>query len=159
MAGWSLSGLWHAELDTVCPDYTSRVYASKSNITFRYALLETDNYDTGLSNSGSLISPSIYIGSGKSLRFSSWSDTECQTASTTCGYDEKTVHISINGGADWALLGQVFDNPAWSEIEFNLDAYAGQNALFRFSFDTIDLESNYYPGWYVDDARVETKTP
>jgi len=161
MKGWTLTGFWHAELDTVCPDFGTRVYTSKSNITFRYALLETDTYDNGDRNSGSLTSPVIAVKSGQSLKFSSWSDTECSTGDDPgdCGYDYKIVYVSINGGTDWDRLVTLSDDPSWKEVEIPLAAYAGENAIFRFFFDTNDAEANDNPGWYIDDVRVETTTP
>jgi subtilisin family serine protease len=92
-------------------------------------------------------------------------------------YDGGNVKISTNGGATWTILtpdigynGTALSGNAgipgekcftgtttgnfWRKVTFNLTAYKGQTVLLRLHFGSDS--SVQYPGWYVDDVRIES---
>jgi Immune inhibitor A-like, MAM domain/FlgD Ig-like domain len=102
------------------------------------------------------------------LSFWQWYDTEQN-------YDGGNVKISTDGGATWAILTPDIgytgtatsgnaaipgepcfsghSNAAWAHPTFDLTPYKGQNVVIRWHFGSDS--SVQYPGWYVDDVRVE----
>jgi len=99
-----------------------------------------------------------------------------QWYSTENTYDGGNVKISTNGGATWTILtpdigykgtassanAGIPGEPAfmgtavgnfWHKATINLTAYKGQTVILRFHFGS-DSSVNY-PGWYIDDVRVE----
>ena len=115
------------------------------------------NYDTGVANSGSLtmVTP-VLLSSDVSLNFSSYEQTEC---GGDCVYDNRYVDISTDGGATWSNLGEGNTEGEWYQRRFDLSAYTGQNALFRFLFNSADSIANSYFGWMVDDVTVGSCLP
>jgi hypothetical protein len=65
------------------------------------------------------------------------------------------VEVSTDNGASWgrwyAVTGQSGTN--WSNVQIDLGAYAGTQALIRFRLKS-DAQ-NTYDGWYVDDVEVK----
>ncbi len=92
-------------------------------------------------------------------------------------YDGGNVKISTDGGATWTLLtpdigyngtarttnagipgelcftGTTTGN-FWNKVSFDLTAYRGQTVVIRLHFGSDS--SVQYPGWYVDDVRIES---
>jgi choice-of-anchor B domain-containing protein len=120
----------------------------------------------------SLVSPSLTLTAGQSPRlsfFTAW-DTEAS-------YDGGVIEISVNGGGSWTRLTPVGGYPstinnggtlcgiaqgsgaytgpahfAWTPVEVNLSAYAGQSVQLRWLYRT---DSNTLgEGWYVDDIAI-----
>jgi hypothetical protein len=103
------------------------------------------------------------------LSFWQWYDIEAN-------YDGGNVKISTNGGATWTILTPDIgyngtarstnagipneacftgrNNRAWQKVTFNLTAYKGQTVMIRWHFGSDG--SVTYPGWYVDDVRLES---
>ena len=90
-------------------------------------------------------------------------------------YDGGNVKISIDGGSTWEIITPVGDYPedaaattnagipgepcytagpsGWVLATFELGAYVGEVAMFRWHFGT-DTSGNTYYGWAIDDVRV-----
>ena len=127
-----------------------------------------------------LMSPSISLPSGQSpltLQFFHYRDMEERSAGGC--YDAGVIEVSTDGGDNWtaipdaALLTDPYTGAiqsgnvlvgrngwcnlkTWTYSVVNLDAYAGQNARFRFrltSDSSVGAE-----GWYIDDVRVQSCT-
>lgn len=150
---WSASGLWHL-IDATNPYAT----ASSGFSSWWYGQDDTGNYDTGVSNSGDLFSPIVYIpDTGYYLRFSSYYETETQSPD----WDRRTVQISVDGG-DFTNIYQLYDdqNGVWlgSQV-IDLSGYAGHLIQVKFNFDTLDAVNNNYRGWYVDDFEISDTPP
>ena len=75
-------------------------------------------------------------------------------AVTDKDWDFWFVEVSTDGGTSWTVVfeGQVGQEGFWSELSADLSAYAGQNILIRFSFNTDDDESNNFLGWYLENG-------
>jgi len=43
---------------------------------------------------------------------------------------------------------------SWEEVKIDLSAYSGKNISIRFSFDTVDQNSNSGEGVYIDDVLL-----
>jgi subtilisin family serine protease len=129
----------------------------------------TTNYSP--SSNSRLDSPPVAVPSGSTyaqLSLWMWYDTELN-------YDGMNVKISDDGGATWAILtpdigynatassgnaaiagepcfsghGQKF----WQKAIFDLTPYKGQSVMVRMHFGSDS--SVQYPGFYVDDVRIE----
>jgi len=150
---WSAGGLWH-QVDGSSPYLESH----SGSHSWWYGMDDTGDYDTGVSNSGDLTSPSIYIPStGYYLRFWYWYETETQGPD----WDQRWVQISVDGGPFDNVL-QLLDDPQdwWLQSPaIDLSGYAGHVIQVRFHFDTIDGSFNNYRGWYIDDFTVSTMSP
>jgi hypothetical protein len=123
---------------------------------------------------GALETPPVCIGSGGELAFWHWLYAEEE--SSTSAWDCALVEISTDGGSTWSVLVPVGgyshvknDNPAnplppgtpcwsgyhdWREESFDLTAYEGANAIFRFRFASDGYVTE--EGWYVDDVNVSS---
>lgn len=82
------------------------------------------------------------------LVFSSFLRTENDTA-----YDQATVEITTDDGANWTQLLLLTDSN-WQQESADLSTYAGNNIRIRFKFDSTDFEFNNYFGWLVDDVSI-----
>lgn len=105
----------------------------------------------------------IFIGTGASLTF--WHQLHCQE-----NFDGGNVSVSTNDGASWYLIypssgssysGTVYsmnepgfaeDIVAWTEVSFDLSAFANNEIRIRWHFTSDAAYSNL--GWYIDDISV-----
>jgi hypothetical protein len=87
------------------------------------------------------------------LRFVSYENTECGVGN--CGWDHRSLFVSNNGGASWALAWEGGQENLWIEKSVDLSSYQGQDILLAFEFDAIDGYGNHFIGWLVDDVQVE----
>jgi hypothetical protein len=142
-----MAGLWHQVPDAAAPAGNP----SFSPGAWYYGLDSTLTYNTGARTFGSLISPVYYnLAPDAALSFLSWAETENSPA-----VDLRNVYISINWGLSWTLLQNLTGNESsWYQVIIGLGAYAGQNAMFRFEFDSVDDYANDFRGWYVDDVKI-----
>lgn len=159
--GWTMSDLWHIQDDSACidPGYHSPTHAAAYNIE------ASCTYSTGVAVSGTLTTTAIALPDYDTLTYGSvelayWSyeETECGNFAG-CGWDVRTVEISDDGGATWDLLwhsnmGSL--EGLWYERRIDVTAYAGQDVIFRFGFDSGDASFNDYAGWYIDDVQIVT---
>jgi hypothetical protein len=91
------------------------------------------------------------------LRFSSFEQTECGYGN--CGWDERYIYVSIDGGQSWVQVGVGAAEGAWFARTIDLSAYLGHAVLVRFGFAPVDSWANYYLGWLIDDVTVEYDAP
>lgn len=120
---------------------------------------------------GGLVTPAITLTSQATLTFWMWADIENSTATTA--WDGAIVEISVNGGAytritpvdsyPYTTIGG-YSHPwtagtpcwsgdyAWTQMQFDLNTYAGNSVRVRFRFGT-DSSVNY-EGWYIDDIII-----
>jgi hypothetical protein len=145
--GWSPTGLWHRTTHSASSAVSSWYYGQEGLWT----------YDTGVANSGALTSQKIDLSAYNDalLTFTHYRNVEAYQGS----YDICAVEASRDGGANWErLMERDSSSPAvsgWtSSGAVMLTGYAGGSVLLRFSFDTVDGNSNSYEGWYVDDIRI-----
>jgi hypothetical protein len=85
-------------------------------------------------------------------------------------YDDKTIELSVDGGASWDLLvncgsmpgGQpfcLFEDDGrlgtdWDPISIDTSAWAGQTGRLRFSYDSNDSCCSFERGWFIDDLNA-----
>lgn len=71
-------------------------------------------------------------------------------------YDYLYGEVSTNGGTSWIGLGDGLDgssNGAWTDISYDLTAYAGQNVKFRFRYQTDG--GVHLAGPFLDDIALD----
>lgn len=141
---WAFDGMWHIATRQSATSAYNAWYGDTANLT----------YATGSSrNSGNLTSPSFTIPTlAPQLSFQSWYDTE----DTDLTWDQKLVQISTNGGSVWNTIFRVYGAPVktWALKTVDLSDYAGQAAILRFRFDTLDGLYNNHEGWHLDEIQV-----
>ncbi len=121
-----------------------------------------------------LESPAYDVGSGARLFFKHWIKSELDTSASGYAFDGGIVEISTNQGASFARLDGPYthkihgwtyspwpnDAPCfagngsagWTEVVFDLSAYAGRQVVLRFHYGADNNTDD--EGWYVDDIRV-----
>ncbi|GEM_PF-1039219 len=145
-AGFTPTGLWH------------RTDACGAGSTvFYYGQDGTCDYNTGISNNGTLTSSAISLAglTAPVLSFRYRLQTEQYP-----GYDLAKAFISPDGSS-WTEIAQdsanggvlVVDN-AWHTASFDVSSYAGGNLYVRFTFVTMDAQNNGYLGFMVDDITI-----
>jgi hypothetical protein len=142
-AGWTTSGLWRVTSQCApaspCEGSSFAYYGNPSTCT----------YQTGSSrNMGELTSPMIQLPSvpaGGSLTLS-----YCYNLETEANQNFDKAEVRING--------EVVDEPDatndWTQVEIDLEQYAGQTVELSFFFDTVDGLTNTFRGFQVDDVRI-----
>ena len=150
--GWSATGLWHR---------TSH-RASSASSSWYYGQEGLWTYDTGDANSGALTSREVDLSGYNDavLTFSNYRKVEAYGVA----YDVCAVEASNDGGATWNRLmtrdSSSPETPGWTNSgAVPLTSFVGGRLLLRFSFDTVDANSNGYEGWYVDDIRITAEEP
>lgn len=86
------------------------------------------------------------------LSYETMESTEC--GGPNCGWDERFVEVSADGGATWALVAVGGQEEVWRHVDVDLSSYAGQSIFVRFRFDAVDGQWNFHAGWFVDDVRI-----
>ena len=145
----SAANLWHAvdETATVVPSVTPGTTPQ----IYWYGQDATGDYDTGEENRGALIIGPLSVAAGEDLKFLSYEHTE-----NTAGYDRRLVFISSTGSGPWTLLAELSGpEEQWREVTADLASYEGGDVYIMFVFDTVDDFQNNYPGWFIDEIRVE----
>ncbi len=159
-SGWQLGGLW--AMDGSPASMTGGAARSGSgSLNFNNGT----NYQ-GISR-GTAVSPSISIQGSATLRFY----CNYRTETTGTSYDRRSVQVRVNGttAATYVLTSQSTSAaPArcgamgtWHRHDVAVPVPAGAtSASFQiaFGFDSVDSQSNAFPGWFIDDFAVETRT-
>jgi len=152
-ANWSMDGLWNPENEANSCGSRVAPFPSSSNGAYN-GVDGQCTYNNGTRNSGSLtmlVDADLAGAMGAELRFGSYEETECWG---DCDYDNRSVEVSPNGGGAWENAGEVWQEGAWYEAAFALDAYVGGPLRARFRFDTVDGGFNDFFGWMVDDVEI-----
>lgn len=148
--GWTADGLWHL---------TGRNRSSGS-YSFWYGKEDTGTYDTGSTNSGSLLSPNIDLRNTGSVLLNF--QTRWAHESYASGdYDSMDVEIYFRGKWHRLWHRDCNEGPAsadWHKEMIDLTPYVGEIVNVRFMFNTMDGAYNRYEGWFVDDIRIEPST-
>jgi hypothetical protein len=120
------------------------------------------NYDTGVTNSGSVTSPAITVGGAASISVSFQCNYQTETALTT--FDIRTMQVldgtslavittlvcnSASPGATCAAMG-TFHAHGYQVV---LPAMT-TSVRIRFTFNTVDGILNTFAGWFVDNLSV-----
>jgi Immune inhibitor A peptidase M6 len=158
-AGWTLSGDWECgmPINVGPPDAYEGAFCIGTQIDSFY----NDNQTYANANAQT---PTIGLGAATApiLQFAAWIELE-----SCC--DGVNLKISNDGGATFTVLNTVnppynvniFPEEAWGTEDFtmgwqiftaDLSAYAGQNIILRFSFQSDG--SVTYPGVYIDDLVI-----
>lgn len=70
-------------------------------------------------------------------------------------YDFLYGEVSTNGGTSWAAVADGLDGSsggAWTDLSYDLSAYAGQSVLFRFRYQTDG--GVHHAGPFLDDIAL-----
>jgi len=117
---------------------------------------------------GDMTSPAVFIPpTGAELTFNYYLYNECGNFGSDCYFDRLSFQISDDNGANYTTImdsytdygNGVLYNGGWSAITYDLSAYAGEEILIRFNFNSIDGAVNAYDGVYVDDVIVTAICP
>jgi hypothetical protein len=85
-------------------------------------------------------------------------------------YDNKTIELSVDGGATWNVLVDCTSMPGgqpfcvyegdgrlgndWDPVSIDTSAWAGQTGQLRFSYNTMDSCCSFERGWFIDDLNA-----
>jgi hypothetical protein len=162
--GWQLTGGWNRYFSApVSQTYTTAV-------NFGNAWFGTDGnrvqpYPGNEDEDSSAITTSFVV--PNSITFQSWHVDE----GGVFGVDKKTISLSTDGGMTWMpivdceiaamdaypfcvsfnqnRLATQFDN-----IMIDTSAFAGQVAMMRFTYDTVDTCCTFERGWFINNLNV-----
>jgi len=152
---WIGTGLWNSEAESDPCGSLVAPFPSSSHADY-YGIDGVCTYNTGAANSGtlSLLVPVDLTSSLTAFAsFGSYEETECSGGN--CGFDNRYVEVSTDGGVTWnTVWGSSGPRGSWYQAWVNLSPYAGQTLLLRFRFDSVDQAFNNYFGWMVDDITV-----
>jgi carboxypeptidase T len=151
--GWTLTGLWHLATSSSCATPSSGA-TSPPNAMY-YGQESTCNYDTGLANTGTLVSPVITgIGAGSVLRFNYFRRVESNTAT----HDITSVEI-VAGTTSTTVFTRNSTTPSVAQWvgsgDISLAAFAGQSIQIRFRFHSRNNIANNFTGWLIDDVTID----
>lgn len=120
-----------------------------------YGNLTTKNYDiTNTPNSGTATSPTISLPSGQKAALWFWLYLDVES---TANFD--VLSIAANDTTVWQKSNTTIslsNYKEWTPIEVDLSAYAGNNVVLTFSFDTKDAWANTGEGVYIDEIKILT---
>ncbi len=147
---WSTTGLWHEAEESGTCSGPAAPFASPSH-AMRFGYHDQCKFD----GAGDLTTiEAVHIPSWAEtahLSFWSWEDAECDS----CKWDWRFVYVSDDAGVTWTKVGEGTQTEVWYLITIDLAPYLGRDVLVRFHFDSVDATDNFYPGWFVDDVRIE----
>lgn len=168
LGAWSTTSLWHLEAETDVCGSTITPFPS-GDLAARFGAVNSSNVCNFFGTPAgdlSLLAP-ISIPSGATavrLKYSTYEATECGpgfngTPGGNCGWDHRTVSISIDGGSQWTEIEWGGLEKQWLPKSVDLTSYAGEDILLKFRFDAIDNLWNDFLGWVVDDISIEYDAP
>ena len=166
---WSATGLWHLTTEKSHSPTHSQWFGDEATGTYgsggtapMEARDELHPQATG-KVTGTLTSPQIPVtgGTTATLSFWHWRHVEYYTKGS---YDKTYVQVRYsNTGWQqvWYQDSKTPSQKAWEQVTVNLNVPSGASWLqVRFVFDSVDGYYNNYPGWFIDDVRVEgAETP
>ena len=162
---YSMNSLWHV---------TSN-FGGTSGFALGYVRNETQpsaipdgNYDTGVTNSGTALSPGIVIpGSGATtLTLKAFNHNEFGDAPDF--FDRLRVSVSTDGGATSTVLASTSPDDSASQVTFpywtgvdeyqnlvlDLTSFDGMTINLLFGYDTLDSLDNNHPGARITDIAI-----
>lgn len=153
---WETTALWHRETSTTNCSSQFAPFPS-GQFAARYGVESSWSCSIGNSSSQGRLVTRFPVdipatASAVTLSFETMESTEC--FGPNCGWDERFVHVSGDGGANWTLVAEGGPEGVWRHVDVDLSTYAGQSILVRFRFDTVDGQWNDFPGWYLDNVRI-----
>jgi uncharacterized repeat protein (TIGR01451 family) len=159
MGNWTMTGLWNEEHEAdACGSLAAPFPSSDTDAYFGQDGICT--YGTGAPEAGVLemvFDVDTTVAVETTLDFWSFEQTECGGGS--CGYDDRLVEVSLDGGATWDT---VWSSPGpemqWYPAGVDLTPYRGLLRV-RFRFDTYDDLYNDFFGWMVDDVVLAACIP
>jgi uncharacterized repeat protein (TIGR01451 family) len=159
MGNWTMTGLWNEEHEAdPCGSLAAPFPSSDTDAYFGQDGICT--YGTGAPEAGVLemvFDVDTTVAVETTLDFWSFEQTECGGGS--CGYDDRLVEVSLDGGATWDT---VWSSPGpemqWYPAGVDLTPYRGLLRV-RFRFDTYDDLYNDFFGWMVDDVVLAACIP
>jgi len=160
--GWLLNSLWATDA-TPASAPGGAVRSGAGSLNFNNGT----NYQG--TQRGTAASPAISIQGAATLRF--FCNYRTETTGTT--YDRRSVEVRLNGAtvATHVLSSQTTAAApsrcgamgTWHRHDVAVPAPAGAatpaSLQVVFVFDSVDAQSNAFPGWFVDDLAVETRAP
>ena len=152
LGGWTVSGLWNLESESDPCGSLVDPFPSPTQDAY-YGTDGVCNFNVGTTTGSlTLVSPfDIPLAGNTTLAFSSFEQTECNG---NCGFDNRFIEVSTDGGTTWLQLGEGDTENTWYEKTFSLSQFAGISALIRFRFDSGDGVGNAFFGWMVDSVNV-----
>ena len=126
---------------------------SKSPGSYSLCYCDVANYDydsPGTPNNGTATMPMIKL-NPKNAALTFWLYFDVERLSS---FDVFSVEID-----DGMTTIEVWESKprkmrSWEEVKIDLSAYSGKNISIRFSFDTVDQNSNSGEGVYIDDVLL-----
>ncbi len=140
---WAATGLWNL----------SNRKSNSPTHAWYYGQPSSGDYDTGVSNSGTLKSiPVDLIGAtDPALNFSYWRQVESYASGA---FDQTYVDVSYDGSLWTRVWQKDSTDPSgatWKQASIPLDS---KMVYVRFGFDTMDGAYNESEGWYIDDLAI-----
>jgi hypothetical protein len=69
------------------------------------------------------------------------------------------LQIVYNHGTSLAPLADFTElTDGWERVDVNLTPYAGQVVYLIWYYVVFSIDSNYHPGWLVDEVSITTST-
>ncbi|MEM9459082.1 MAG: hypothetical protein AAGF11_33195 [Myxococcota bacterium] len=161
--GWDLTGSWGLYRQTPstqlagASEFPGQVLGSNGN---RVAPFPGAEVETSYARTRPSPLPDTII-------FLSWNVDEGGGVS-----DNKTVRVSVDGGATWDTLADCAVDPSWAFCTPNMEqdpavfnlvqipvppAMAGMEGIVEFGYDTGDECCDFEKGWYIDSLNMATE--
>jgi hypothetical protein len=142
-AGWTNDGLWHIS-SSCAPSGT----ACAGSPWAYYGQDATCNYNTGVSNHGSITAPAVAL--PPATPNGTVSLTYCYALVTEASAGHDKAQVLVNG----TQVDIAPESAAWTTRSIDLTSYAGQTVTIAFKFDTVDAVFNNFRGWALGSARL-----
>ena len=161
---WAASGLWHLTTQKAHSPTHSQWFGDEATGTYGaggtapLGVRGTLQPKASGRVTGSLTSPQITVTGGSSVTLSFWHWRHVEHYSKG-GYDKTYVQVRYSNTGWQQVWYQDSKTPSqkqWEQVTVNLNVPSGASWLqVRFVFDSVDGYANNYPGWFIDDVRVE----
>ncbi len=161
LGGFVINGLWHLSQGRSSDGDPNHSPPNSLYYGQGEGPLGGGNFDTGATNSGTVISPLVSLPNAGPIELSF--NFLLQTEGSTF-YD--AAELAIDAGGGFQTLLSTTDNTlpsngtggAWQTATADLTGFAGNDITLRWSFNTIDSIANGFEGWYLDDILITGPT-
>ena len=178
------AAFWHIACSDQAPGFPSTPRVNSPTCSWRYAIPDGPNFETGDRTQGSLttVDP-ITISQGSLLSFFTGYATELSPDRDLKSIELAQVTLDLQGNDEvqaFSPLAQIVGpggsnspvpfnalpvfqfielvplgfNPALARVDLNLTPFAGQRVMVRFNFDSVNRFANGAEGWYLDDITI-----